>query len=83
MAARPEPRLVVDAEGVSWGVSEAYRLGDGSLGGRSRGLSVLWFETASGRTASALITPGSLGELTDAELLRLLAQGTARQGRQP
>jgi hypothetical protein len=81
---RPDERTIVDAEGVRWTVSEAY-LFDVSLDASTAvpKLAVLWFETASGRTASVYIPPGALEVLNDEDLLELLRVGTERRGRQP
>jgi len=46
-------------------------------------LAVVWFETASGRTASAHIPAGSLEAVTDEDLLEFLKIAVARHGRQP
>ena len=83
----PAPRVNVDAEGVTWIVVEAYRFTRAvpSPPGAPQmaSFALLWFETGSGRTASAHLPAGCLGRLSDEDLLEFLAVATARRGRQP
>ena len=83
----PLTRVAVDAEGVTWAVTEAYRFtsavhsaGDAP---RTMTLAVVWFETASGRTASIHLPAGCLKLLSDEELLEFLRIAMERRGRQP
>ena len=46
-------------------------------------VAVLWFETDSGRTASAHMPVGSLEAVSDEDLLEFLRVAVARHGRQP
>ena len=80
-------RTIVDTAGVTWTVTEAYQM-TGDRGASSRvpagtTVGVLWFETQSGRTASAHLPAGSLESVSDEELLEFLRVATARHGRQP
>ena len=83
----PLTRVAVDAEGVAWVVTEAYRFTSTvhSPGNAPRtiALAVLWFETASGRTASVHLPAGCLELLSDEDLLEFLTVAMARRGRQP
>ena len=80
-------RTITDAAGVTWHVTEAYQFS----GERNRAathaapvtLAVLWFETDSGRTASAHAPAGSLESVSDEDLLAFLSLAVARHGRQP
>lgn len=80
-------RTITDLTGVTWTVSEAYKLpGDRSVSRATpvrSDLAVLWFETESGRTASAHIPAGSLNVVSDEDLLEFLRLAVARHGRQP
>ena len=85
--ARVAMRTIRDRAGVVWNVTEAYQF----TGERSRAstsastvtLSVLWFETESGRTASAHVPAGSLESVSDEDLVEFLSVAVARHGRQP
>ena len=81
--APPPDRTIVDAEGVRWTVSEAYQFDVVDSGTSIRMMTVLWFETATGRTASAYMPQGSMDVLTDEDLTELLRVGTTRRGAQP
>ena len=72
-----------DTEGVAWTVSEAYDIGSNNSASPIRTLTVLWFETADGRTATAHVPQGSMASLIDEDLLELLRIGKERHGRQP
>ena len=80
-------RTIRDTAGVTWNVTEAYQF----TGERNRAatnssavtLAVLWFETDSGRTASAHVPAGSLDSVSDEDLLEFLTIAVARHGRQP
>ena len=80
-------RRITDEGGVAWTVSEAYRFAGEpwplSEGGRPITLAVMWFETASGRTASVHLPAGSLATLDDEDLAEFLRVAIARRGRQP
>jgi hypothetical protein len=80
-------RTIVDKAGVTWTVTEAYQM-TGDRGASSRvpagtTVAVLWFETQSGRTASAHLPAGSLESVSDEDLLEFLRVAIARHGRQP
>ena len=80
-------RTIVDTAGVSWTVTEAYQM-TGDRGASSRvpagtTVAVLWFETESGRTASAHLPAGSLASVSDEDLLEFLRIAIDRHGRQP
>ena len=80
-------RTIVDKAGVTWTVTEAYQM-TAERGASSRvpagtTVAVLWFETQSGRTASAHLPAGSLGSVSDEDLLEFLRVAVARHGRQP
>ena len=80
-------RTIIDAAGVAWTVTEAYQM-TGDRGASSRvpvgtTVAVLWFETQSGRTASAHLPAGSLESASDEDLLEFLRVAIARHGRQP
>ena len=84
---RQSMRTIVDKAGVTWTVTEAYQM-TGDRGALSRApagttIAVLWFETQSGRTASAHLPAGSLDSVSDEELLEFLRIAVARHGRQP
>ena len=80
-------RTITDAAGVLWTVTEAYSFPSerSSSGARAAqvSLAVVWFETESGRTASAHIPAGSLESVSDEDLLEFLRIAVARHGRQP
>ena len=80
-------RTIKDLSGVSWTVTEAYQFpSDRNVATASPtqlSLAVLWFETDSGRTASAHIPAGSLDSVSDEDLLEFLRIAVARHGRQP
>ena len=76
-------RTITDGEGTTWEVSEAYGFDVPVDAHNLRQLSVLWFETESGRSATAHVPLGALATLTDEDLLEFLRLGTGRQGRQP
>ena len=83
----PLTRVAVDAEGVTWVITEAYRFtsavhSPGTVP-RTMALAVLWFETTSGRTASIHLPSGCFELLSDEDLLEFLAVAIARRGRQP
>jgi hypothetical protein len=68
-------------------VTEAYRFAREpwplTEGGPPVTLAVIWFETASGRTASVYLPAGSLALLADEDLGEFLRLAVARRGRQP
>jgi hypothetical protein len=80
-------RTITDRAGVTWTVTEAYQFSGDRNAAPDRGslvtLAVLWFETDSGRTASAHIPAGSLDSVSDEDLLEFLRIAVARHGRQP
>ncbi len=80
-------RTITDAGGVIWTVTEAYQFPSDPQGARAAtahaSLAVLWFETESGRTASAHIPAGALESVSDEDLLEFLRMAVARHGRQP
>ena len=80
-------RTITDASGVIWTVTEAYQFASDRNMARSAAaqasVAVLWFETESGRTASAHIPAGSLELVSDEDLLEFLRLAVARHGRQP
>lgn len=80
-------RTITDAGGVIWTVSEAYQFpSDRNISGAAAAqasLAVLWFETESGRTASAHLPAGSLESVADEDLLEFLRLAVARHGGQP
>ena len=80
-------RTIVDKAGVTWTVTEAYQMtGDRTASSgvpAGTALAVLWFETQSGRTASAHLPAGSLELVSDEDLLEFLRLAVERHGRQP
>ena len=80
-------RMITDDQGVAWTVTEAYRFAGEpwplTEGGATITLAVVWFETASGRTASVHLPAGSVAELVDEDLTEFLRVAIARRGRQP
>lgn len=80
-------RTIVDKAGVTWTVTEAYQMtaerGASSRVPAGQTVAVLWFETQSGRTASAHLPAGSLASVSDEDLLEFLCVAVARHGRQP
>ena len=80
-------RTIIDDHGVAWTVTEAYRFAGEpwplTEGGTAITLAVVWFETASGRTASVHLPAGSISELADEDLTEFLRVAVARRGRQP
>jgi hypothetical protein len=80
-------RTITDDQGVAWTVTEAYRFASEpwplSEGGVPITLAVVWFETESGRTASAHLPAGSVSILVDEDLTEFLRVAVARRGRQP
>ena len=82
-----QTRTITDEGGVVWTVSEAYRFAGEpwplTEGGSTLTLAVVWFETASGRTASVHLPAGSLDTLHDEDLREFLRVAVARRGRQP
>ena len=80
-------RTIVDTHGVTWMVTEAYQMtGERIASARVPAgtvVTVLWFETQSGRTASAHLPAGSLASVSDEDLLEFLRVAIARHGRQP
>lgn len=80
-------RTIVDTNGVEWSVTEAYQMtGDRVASARvpaGTTVTVLWFETQSGRTASAHLPAGSLHSVSDEDLLEFLRVAISRHGRQP
>lgn len=80
-------RTIVDKAGVTWTVTEAYQMtGDRMASSRvpaGTTVAVLWFETQSGRTASAHLSAGSLESVSDDALLEFLRVAVERHGQQP
>ena len=68
-------------------MTEAYRFASEpwplTEGGPAVTLAVVWFETASGRTASVHLPAGALASLADEDLTEFLRLAVARRGRQP
>lgn len=83
----PVTRVIVDGEGVTWLVAEAYRFTRSAPSPpgapRLASFALLWFETGSGRTASMHVPAGYLDTSSDEELRELLVEAIARRGRQP
>ena len=79
-------RRVTDRSGVVWSVTEAYEVANNSphdLRRPEARVAMLWFETESGRTASALIPGRSLDRMDDEDILEFLQVAIERRGRQP
>ena len=81
-------RTITDAGGVTWTVTEAYQFGGdrgpaGAAPDPATRVTVLWFETESGRTASAHMPGRTLAGASEQELLGFLTGAVARHGRQP
>lgn len=79
--------MLTDDEGVTWTVIEAYDFvpttANDHPAATANRLSLVWFENATGRTASMHLPAGLLASVTDEDLLAFLRVATERKGRQP
>jgi hypothetical protein len=83
-----QSRTVVDREGVTWTATEAYEFvptwataqADIVAGNK---FCLVWFENASGRTASIYLPAGALQSVAEDDLLAFLRVATGRKGAQP
>jgi len=73
---------------VTWTATEAYEFvptwakADDDLGAANK-FCLVWFENASGRTASIYLPAGSLESVEEDDLLAFLRVATGRKGAQP
>jgi hypothetical protein len=86
--AAKQTRTVTDREGVTWTATEAYEfvptgvIAEANLPPADR-FCLVWFENASGRTASIYLPAGSLESIAEEDLLAFLRVATGRKGAQP